>query len=105
MAEYERQLERLEALAPRTLYPGHGPPAPGAPARLAAYRQHRREREARVITALEEGGTLSAIAARAYQDTPGAYPPVAERSCLAILEKLASNGIARRDGGGWQRAS
>ena len=35
MAEYERQLERMRMLAPRTLFPAHGPPAPDAGARLA----------------------------------------------------------------------
>jgi glyoxylase-like metal-dependent hydrolase (beta-lactamase superfamily II)/8-oxo-dGTP pyrophosphatase MutT (NUDIX family) len=99
MEEYERQLERLRALGPRTLYPGHGPPAPSATARLAAYRSHRREREALVRAALRAGGTLGEITARAYADTPAALHPVAARSCLAILEKLRTQGVARLDQG------
>ena len=99
MAEYERQLERVRALAPRTLFPAHGPPAPDAPARLAAYRAHRREREALVIAALRPGGTLDEITARAYEDVPAAFHPVAARSCLAALEKLAALGLARAHDG------
>ncbi len=101
MAEYVRQLERVRALAPRTLYPAHGPPAPDAVARLAAYVAHRREREALVAGALAEGGTLAELTARAYADTPAAVHPVAARSCLAILEKLRAEGRAREDGGRW----
>ena len=99
MAEYERQLARMRALAPRTLFPAHGPPAPDAPARLAAYLAHRLEREALVVAALASGGTLEEITARAYQDVPPAVHLAASRSCLAVLEKLVSLGRARsRDG-------
>jgi glyoxylase-like metal-dependent hydrolase (beta-lactamase superfamily II)/8-oxo-dGTP pyrophosphatase MutT (NUDIX family) len=104
MAEYERQLERMWALAPRTLYPAHGPAAPDGASRLAAYRDHRREREALVIEALGAGGTLEEITARAYPDVPAAVHPVASRSCLAVLEKLAREGRARARGARFERA-
>jgi glyoxylase-like metal-dependent hydrolase (beta-lactamase superfamily II) len=105
MAEYERQLARTRALAPRTLYPAHGPPAPDAPSRLAAYLGHRREREALVLAATAGGGTLAEITARAYQDVPPQIHPVAARSCLATLEKLARLGRVRGAGGDrFQRA-
>jgi glyoxylase-like metal-dependent hydrolase (beta-lactamase superfamily II)/8-oxo-dGTP pyrophosphatase MutT (NUDIX family) len=104
MAEYVRQLERLRALAPRTLYPAHGPPAPNAPERLAAYLGHRHDREALVAAALAEGGALAEITARAYADTPPSLLPVAERSCLAILLKLAKEGRASESGGAWRAA-
>ncbi|HET8539911.1 MAG TPA: MBL fold metallo-hydrolase [Anaeromyxobacter sp.] len=101
MAEYVRQLERVRALGPRTLYPAHGPPAADAPARLGAYLAHRREREALVIAALRAGGELAAVTAAAYADTPAAMLPVAERSCLAILEKLRREGRASERQGVW----
>lgn len=88
MAEYEYQLERLKMLAPRTLYPAHGQPTPDGPLALARFRSHRRDREALVYEALVEEGTLSEVTARAYADTPAFLHPLAERSCLAILEKL-----------------
>ncbi len=102
MAEYERQLARLEALGPRTLYPAHGPPAPEGAERLAAYRAHRRERERLVVEALAAPGSLEEITARAYADTPRFIHPVAARSCLAVLEKLRSEGRASSSGGVWR---
>ncbi len=99
MAEYERQLARMRVLAPRTLFPAHGPPAPDAAARLTAYLDHRREREALVVEALRAGGTLEEITARAYPDVPAAVHPVAARSCLAVLLKLAAEGRVRERGG------
>jgi glyoxylase-like metal-dependent hydrolase (beta-lactamase superfamily II)/8-oxo-dGTP pyrophosphatase MutT (NUDIX family) len=98
MAEYEAQLARVRALGPRTLYPAHGPPAPDAALRLAAYLAHRREREALVLAALAEGGTLAELTARSYPDVPPMVHPVAARSCLAVLEKLVRRGRARVDG-------
>ena len=104
MAEYERQLERLRALGPRTLYPAHGPPAPGAPDRLGAYLAHRHEREALVIGALDTAPrTLAEVTARAYADTPPSALPLAERSCLAALLSLAAQGRVIRSGEGWRR--
>jgi glyoxylase-like metal-dependent hydrolase (beta-lactamase superfamily II)/8-oxo-dGTP pyrophosphatase MutT (NUDIX family) len=103
MLEYVRQLERLRALGPRTLYPAHGQPAPAGAARLAAYLAHRHAREAQVKEALGAGGTLAEITARAYADTPAALHPIAARSCLASLEKLAREGRASFDGGVWRR--
>jgi len=104
MAEYVRQLARLERLGARTLYPGHGPPAPDAPGRLAAYLEHRRAREALVLEALGEEGSLAEITARAYADTPEAIHPVAARSCLATLEKLRAEGRAFGSDGRWRAA-
>ncbi len=104
MAEYERQLERVRTLAPRTLYPGHGPPAPDATGRLAAYRAHRRDREALVLSATAGGATLAEATARAYLDVPPAMHPVAERSCLAVLRKLADEGRVREAGGRFARS-
>jgi ribonuclease/clavin/mitogillin len=104
MAEYERQLSRARALAPRTLFPGHGPPAPDAATRLAAYLAHRREREALVVAALGAGGTLEEITPRAYPDVPAAVHPIAARSCLAVLLKLVDEGRARARAGRFELA-
>ncbi len=101
MAEYVRQLERMRALRPRTLFPAHGPPAPDAGTRLAGYLAHRREREGLVLGALAAGGTLAEVTRAAYADTPGAAFPVAERSCLAVLSKLRAEGLARETAGRW----
>jgi glyoxylase-like metal-dependent hydrolase (beta-lactamase superfamily II)/8-oxo-dGTP pyrophosphatase MutT (NUDIX family) len=104
MAAYLASLERLRALAPRTLYPAHGPPAPDGPGKLAEYLAHRRMREEKVLAALDPPGTLAEVTARAYDDTPAAIHVVAARSCLASLEKLRAEGRAREERGLWRRA-
>jgi glyoxylase-like metal-dependent hydrolase (beta-lactamase superfamily II) len=104
MAEYERQLQRLLALSPGTLYPAHGPPAPAGAVALRGYLAHRAEREGRILEALVEPGTLGEITARAYADVPAAIWPVAERSGLAVLLKLAAQGRAVERDGRWGRA-
>jgi glyoxylase-like metal-dependent hydrolase (beta-lactamase superfamily II) len=105
MAEYLTQLERLRRLAPRTLYPAHGSAIPDAVGKLEEYLAHRRMREAKVLAALDAPGTLAEVTARAYDDTPAFLHPVAERSCLAALEKLEREGRARRSGERWMRAA
>lgn len=105
MAEYLRQLRRLRDLAPRTLYPAHGGPAPSAVLELDKVLEHRRARTEKVLAALSVGGDLSAVARAAYADTPAAMLPVAERSCLATLLMLEAEGRARHDGGRWRLGS
>jgi glyoxylase-like metal-dependent hydrolase (beta-lactamase superfamily II) len=102
MAEYLRQLRRLRDLAPRTLYPAHGGPAPSAVLELDRYLEHRRARADQVLAALSAGGELSAVTRAAYADTPAAMLPAAERSCLATLVMLEAQGRARREGGSWR---
>jgi len=105
MAEYLRQLRRLRDWPVRALYPAHGPPLPDGPAALERYLGHREARELRVKAALKEAPqTLEELAREAYADTPTAWPPVAERSTLAILLKLAEEAEARRVEEGWAKA-
>ena len=102
MAEYLRQLRRLRDLPVRALYPAHGPPLPDGPVALERYLAHRAAREARVKAVLgPEPRSLEELAQEAYADTPTAWPPVAERSTLAILEKLLAEAEARRVGERW----
>jgi len=103
MAAYVRSLTRLRDLGPRTLFPAHGPPTQGAVEELDRCVAHRREREGNVLDALARPGTLDEVTARAYQDIPAFMLPVAARSCLASLEKLAREGQATTDGMRWYR--
>jgi len=73
------------------------------PALLRAFLEHRAVREARVVAALGEPGTLSEVTARAYADVPPPVLPVAERSCLATLLKLSASGQATESDGIWRR--
>jgi glyoxylase-like metal-dependent hydrolase (beta-lactamase superfamily II) len=106
MAEYLRQLERLRDIPVRAIYPAHGPPLPDGPNALTGYLEHRAAREARVRAALgDQGRPLEDIAAEAYADTPLPLPYLAERSTLAILEKLRAEGRARETAGRWSGPS
>jgi glyoxylase-like metal-dependent hydrolase (beta-lactamase superfamily II)/8-oxo-dGTP pyrophosphatase MutT (NUDIX family) len=103
MAEYERQLARLAGLEVRALYPAHGPPVAHGQAALRGYLAHRAAREALVVAALATPGTLEEVTARAYQDVAPGVLPVAARSCLAVLLKLAAAGGAMESAGTWRR--
>ncbi len=104
MAVYLASLARLRGLQPRTLYPAHGAPAPDGVRALDEYLAHRRAREEKVVAALAAGGTLAEVTARAYDDTPPAVHPIAERSCLASLLKLRAEGRAAERDDRWRAA-
>jgi glyoxylase-like metal-dependent hydrolase (beta-lactamase superfamily II) len=102
MGEYLRQLARLRDVPVRAVYPAHGPPLPDGPGALAAVLEHRAMRERRVQAALStQARALEELASDAYADTPGVIPYLAERSTLAILEKLRDDGMAHESAGGW----
>ncbi|HVF07013.1 MAG TPA: MBL fold metallo-hydrolase [Actinomycetota bacterium] len=107
LAQYLRSLSRMQELAPRTIYPGHGPVVLDAPAKLQEYVDHRAARERQIIDAISrEPRTIADIVAEIY----AAYPPevheLAARSVLAHLLKLSAEGRAahegRRDDARWQ---
>lgn len=104
MTAYLASLERMRWLAPRLLAPAHGPVITDADGKLREYVAHRLMREGRVIAALEAGKARAAdLVPRAYADTPAPLWPLAERSLLAHLTKLARDGRARAtDDGEWE---
>jgi endoribonuclease LACTB2 len=103
MALYLDSLEKLRARPQTTLLPAHGPAIPDGHAKLGEYLAHRRMREQRVIDALASTtGSVEALVASAYSDTPRVLWPLAERSLLAHLGKLAREGKAREADGVWR---
>jgi glyoxylase-like metal-dependent hydrolase (beta-lactamase superfamily II)/8-oxo-dGTP pyrophosphatase MutT (NUDIX family) len=107
MAEYLRQLERLQGLV-RCLYPAHGPMQPDGPAKLEEYLVHRRWREGRVLEALRGAAapaTLEALVPLAYDDVAAFVWPIAERTTHAILLKLLAEGQVARSGEAWRAVS
>lgn len=89
MSAYMASLDRLIALAPRVLWPGHGAAVAAAPARLAELAAHRRTRESQIRAALADGpGTAQDLAARIYHDLAPGLLPAAERNVLAHLLDL-----------------
>ena len=103
MAAYVASLERLLGEPVETIFPGHGAPQGAAAPRIRWLIEHRHAREAEVLAALgREPRTLRELVERAYQDTPHELWPYAERSLLAHLIKLESEGRARREGERWR---
>ncbi len=98
MAEYIRQLRRLRDLPEQTMFAAHGPPIVSSHYKLDQYITHRLGREAKVLTALRESADESEpydLLSTAYADTPEILYPLAARACLAHLEKLVEDGLAR----------
>jgi len=100
MTQYLRSIERVRTLGVTAVIPGHGPPSHGVDRLLEALLEHRRQRESRVLRALEGGPlTEDALREEVYKDTPGAAAELAARTLEAHLEKLVEEGKVRRDGG------
>lgn len=95
LVAYLRSLRTMRDLGPRTIYPGHGPIALNAIAKLDEYLEHRAMREEQVLAALAEGPRTSAeMATQIYEGYTPEVLGLAERSVLAHLLKLESEGHA-----------
>jgi glyoxylase-like metal-dependent hydrolase (beta-lactamase superfamily II) len=94
VAAYLRSLERLEALRPRILFPGHWDPVTDAMAKLEEYRLHRLEREAQVLAEVRRGpGTAADLTRRVYgPDLEDELLAAAEMTLRAHLKKLVDDG-------------
>jgi glyoxylase-like metal-dependent hydrolase (beta-lactamase superfamily II) len=90
---YLAALDRLAALDLEVICPGHGPPVLDPAAKLREYREHRLDRERRLLEALG-GGARSAgeLLAHAWSDAPAALRPAALATLAAHLDKLAEEG-------------
>ncbi len=99
LVQYLRSLRRMQELHPRVIYPGHGPVVLDARAKLDEYVAHREDREHEVLALLAEGPqTVPDLVATIYVDYPSEVHALAERSVLAHLLKLESEGRAERKG-------
>jgi glyoxylase-like metal-dependent hydrolase (beta-lactamase superfamily II) len=101
VAQYLRSLQRMRELAPRILYPGHGPAVLHGVEKIQEYLDHRAEREEQVRSAITPGPrTVSKIVSEIYADYPEEVRELAARSVLAHLLKLQAEGGADREGSG-----
>ena len=97
VADYLRSLERVAALNPKLLFPGHWDPVTDAMGKLEEYRSHRLEREAQVLAEVRRGGgTAHELTRRVYGQEVGEELLVAaEMTMRAHLAKLVDDGLVR----------
>jgi glyoxylase-like metal-dependent hydrolase (beta-lactamase superfamily II) len=91
---YLDSLERVAALAPSLIFPGHGPVILEPLQLIAEYLEHRRQRDAEVAACLDAGITdPGAIVARVYPGLAPALLPAARATVEAHIEKLREDGL------------
>ena len=97
VAAYLRSLERLAALNPRMLFPGHWDPVTDAMAKIEEYRTHRLAREAQVLAEVKRGrGTAEELTRRVYgPELGGELMAAAEMTLRAHLKKLVDDGVVK----------
>ena len=100
---YLHSLDRIRELAPRRLWPGHGPAIDSPEKLIADYIAHREAREADILAALAKGRTTPGdIVRTVYGYLPPALVAAAEDSVLAHLKKLLDEGRAELAEGNWR---
>jgi glyoxylase-like metal-dependent hydrolase (beta-lactamase superfamily II) len=93
LREYLAALERLRALDLAVLCPGHGPPVWEPAAKLTEYIEHRGQREAKLLAALDAGlRTRDELLDAAWDDAPAALRDAAGLTLDAHLGKLREEG-------------
>ena len=106
MAQYIASVKKLEARGDRILYPTHGAPITDPKPFLAAYLEHRYDREHQVLAAIGDGlDSIPAMVARMYADVDQRLHPAASRSVLAHLIKLEREGRVTNTGGRYRLAA
>lgn len=99
VAAYLDSLDRLAALEPRILFPGHWDPVSDAMGKIAEYRAHRLEREAQILAEVRRReGTATDLTRRVYGDLEEKLMLAAEMTLRAHLKKLVDDGLVRADG-------
>jgi glyoxylase-like metal-dependent hydrolase (beta-lactamase superfamily II) len=98
MAEYMASVKKLQARDDQILYPTHGSPVSDPKPFLAAYLEHRYEREAQILAAIKDGlDTIPAMVARIYANVDKGLHAAASRSVLAHLIQLENEGRVTHD--------
>lgn len=99
LGQYLDSLARLLALAPRRIYPAHGPVIEDGVAKLREYIAHRHERERQILAALEGGPKwVMEIVKIVYAAYPEALHVAAAQSTTQHLRKLEREGRVRAAG-------
>jgi glyoxylase-like metal-dependent hydrolase (beta-lactamase superfamily II) len=106
LPEYLRSLQRVRALKPKRLLPGHGPIIDDPDVIIESYLRHRAEREAQVISGLRAGASNpDQLVAAIYPDLAQSLVPAAAEMMRAHLAKLSKEGRVRQEDGRWTLTS
>jgi glyoxylase-like metal-dependent hydrolase (beta-lactamase superfamily II) len=93
LAAYLASLERLRARGFELLCPGHGPWITDPPSKLEEYREHRLDRERRLLAALDAGErSRQRLLDAAWADVPDQMRFAAAIAMQTHLDKLADEG-------------
>ncbi|OXE36712.1 MAG: MBL fold metallo-hydrolase [Phenylobacterium zucineum] len=99
MTAYMSSLELIKAREFTTLWPTHGPPIREVTPFIAAYIDHRKEREAQVLGALKNGQTrIKEMVPVLYAAVDSRLHPAAARSVLGHMIDLVNRGLVVTDG-------
>ena len=97
-AAFRHGCGRLADVAPRVLWPGHGPPVKDPAGRIAALLDHRAAREAQVLEVLaDRPADAVTLAAKLYPEIPRAVLPAATANVLAHLIDLHDRSVVTGD--------
>ena len=99
MSDYYASLSKVEARGFRMLVPTHGPPVTEVAPFLAAYRNHRLDRERQILAELAKGPRrIGEMVPAMYAAVDPRLHPAAARSVLAHLIHLERSGVVAADG-------
>ncbi len=95
LAAFMASCTRLAALETTAYLPGHGDPVRDPAARIAWLIEHRKSREAEILSALKGGAsTISTLTKQIYTDVPAGLLLAAERNVFAHLIDLVTRSKA-----------
>jgi glyoxylase-like metal-dependent hydrolase (beta-lactamase superfamily II) len=93
LSGYLAALERLQEMELDLLCPGHGPVVTDPAAKIGEYLAHRRDRERRVVAALDAGRrSVDELLDEVWDDAPAVLRPAAAVTLAAHLDKLEEEG-------------
>ncbi|KXJ90648.1 metallo-beta-lactamase domain-containing protein [Microdochium bolleyi] len=114
LGTYLRSLAKMKPLVKGHAYPGHGPVLPSAPAKIAEYISHRKQREDQVIQLLASADsetadantgswTIMELVKIIYADVPESLHVPAAGGISQIMRKLeAEDRVKLEDGDRWR---
>ncbi len=99
MGSYLRSLRKVRALDVDRLHPGHGDVIHEPGELIDWYMAHRLQRESEILEVVTGGArSVAEIVEAVYRDVTTDLHPLAARSVVAHLRKLAADGVVRFDG-------